>query len=49
MNVIATMNVSDDYSTQSLIVMPGCTLEVWDKDSNPESKRERSRIIFCSL
>ena len=38
MNVIATMNVRDVYSTQSLIVMPGCTLEVWDKDSNPESK-----------
>ena len=38
MNVIATMNVRHNYSTQSLIVMPGCTLEVWDKDSNPESK-----------
>ena len=31
----------DDFLTQSLIVMPGCTLEVWDKDSNPESKKER--------
>ena len=31
----------DDFFTQSLIVMPGCTLEVWDKDSNPESKKER--------
>ena len=24
--------------TQSLIVMPGCTLEVWDKDTNVESE-----------
>merc|ERR1712212_1407999 len=25
-------------NVKSLIVMPGCTLEVWDKDSNPERK-----------
>ena len=24
---------------QSLIVMPGCTLEVWDKDTNIESEK----------
>ena len=33
-------NAKDDFYTQSLIVMPGCTLEVWDKDTSPESKRE---------
>ena len=42
------MNVRDDFSTQSLIVMPGCTLEVWDKDSNPESKKS-SKLPFWQL
>ena len=39
-NLSRNENAKDDFYTQSLIVMPGCTLEVWDKDTSPESKRE---------
>ena len=41
-------NAKDDFYTQSLIVMPGCTLEVWDKDTSPESKERNLASIFVT-
>ena len=36
--------LSDDV--ESLVVMPGCTLEVWDEDDGVEKQEREERVSF---
>merc|ERR1719192_2909989 len=39
--------LSDDV--ESLVVMPGCTLEVWDEDDGVEKQEREERVSFNAV